>query len=967
MSQNSRNNSTQTHTYQHENETRTNIPSPGLAPDGNISEVPKSSYYYNPHLQPILRSADTDSMCPQIKNLLLKAQKEALTLEEVQELANSLYIQPWLEWANKREEDDAFTVESVPLFIHERLSTQAILETAKRNDIQRILFADPQQKYQDAIQFYEHEVRWSNRLILGDSLHVMDSLANREGLAGQVQMIYIDPPYGINFRSNFQPDVFKTKVEDREKDLTREIEQIKAYRDTWKLGIHSYLSYLRKRFVIARELLKDSGSIFVQIGDNNVHRVRCLLDEIFGPNNFVGEIVYKTQNSTKSNYLSLLNDFIVWYAKDINQLKFRPLYIKKELQKRFSKAELSNGEIIPAFSKGSLIDELPEDAMFFQSDPLSGGASPNQSFIYQDKEYPPSIQKGGWRVTLEGLQRLAKADRIYPQTTLRYKYFFSDFDYIQLGNLWSERLHEQNKNYVVQTNRTVIKRCMLMSTDPGDLVIDPTCGGGTTAYVAEQWGRRWITIDTSRIAITLARTRLLTANYPYYKLRNQSEGVGGGFVFETAPHIETSDIANNTALDVIFAQHEPILTEKLKNLNIALKQVTPEIRQELQRKLAAKPKRDVTEADLRRWNLPETAWKEWEVPFDIDPAWPDTLQDALEAYRISWRSKMDEVNTCIKESAKHEELVDQPKIEKHIVRVTGPFTVESVQPSSLSLDETVPSIDGGTEPANAAAYLEQMCVLLKNIGVDFENEKKYFSQLNQLNGDLRSENQENQNERENGALFHAEGYFDNEEEEVGVVFGPQYGPITALQVENCLREARRIYDILLFAGFNFEPEAQAIIQDEHRNLQTHLVQITPDVVMNDLLKQSHTDKLFTVIGAPRVDVTTTENGEFIVKMEGVDSYNPVDNTIEPTEGDKVAAWFVDTNFDGRTFCPTQSFFPDKGAWKNIAKSLRSIINEENLDAFSGTVSLPFTIGEHRCIAVKVIDRRGNELMRIHKL
>ena len=857
----------------------------------------------------------------------------------------------------------------MPLFIHERLSTQAILETVKRNDIQRELFADPQQKYRDAVQFYEHEVPWSNRLILGDSLQVMDSLANREGLAGQVQMVYIDPPYGINFRSNFQPDVFKTKVEDKDKDLTREIEQIKAYRDTWKLGIHSYLSYLRKRFVIARELLKDSGSIFVQIGDGNVHRVRCLLDEIFGPENFVGEIVYKTQNSTKSNYLSLLNDFIVWYAKDYKQLKFRPLYVKKELQKRFSKAELPNGEIVPAFSKENLVENLPEGTLFFQSDPLSGGASPNQPFRFRNKQYDPSIQKGGWRVTLDGLQRLAKADRIYPQKTLRYKYYFSDFDFIQLGNLWDERLHEQNKSYVVQTNVTVIKRCMLMSTDPGDLVIDPTCGGGTTAYVAEQWGRRWITIDTSRIAITLARTRLLTANYPYYKLKNKLEGVEGGFIFETAAHIETSEIANNVALNPIFAKHEPILTEKLTKLNVALRQVTPEIRQELQRKLAAKQKRDVTDADLRRWNLPETAWEEWEVPFDTDSAWPEALQEALVAYRNAWRAKMDEVNTCIAESAKQEVLVDQPKIEKNLLRVSGPFTIESVQPPAVSLDEAATFVGMDTEPANAAAYLEQMYLLLKTSGVDFENEKKNFVRLDRLDGALlHDEHDIEDDEREKGALFHAEGQFEDDEREVGVVFGPQHGPITALQVEDCLREARRLYDVLLFAGFHFEPEAQAIIQDEHRRLQTHLVQIAPDVAMDDLLKRTHTDKLFTVIGAPRIEVKgSEENGQFKVIMEGVDTYNPIDNTVEPTRANQVAAWFVDANYDGRTFCPTHSFFPNKGAWKNISKSLKSMIDEENLEAFSETESPPFSAGQHNCVAVKVIDRRGNELMRIHKL
>ena len=446
--------------------------------------------YYNPHLQPILRFADTDPIPSHVKGLLNKAQQEPLTAEEAQQLADALHAQPWLEWANKNEEDESFTVNPMPLFIHERLSTQAILETAKRNDIQRELFADPQQKYRDAVQFYEHEVPWSNRLILGDSLHVMDSLANREGLAGQVQMIYIDPPYGINFRSNFQPDTLDTSGGDGDKHITREIEQIKAYRDTWKLGIHSYLSYLRQRLVITRELLKDSGSVFVQIGDKNVHRVRCLLDEVFGPENFVAEIVFKTRSTSTSKHLSVLNDFILWYAKDLEKLKFRRLFFEKQLNQVFSRAELPSGEIVATFSGGNMNSNFPQGTKFFSSLSLSstsGGESMNHPFSFCNREYKPT-QGRGWRCSLEGLKRLAKADRIIPQNTIRYKFCFSDFAYSEVRNLWEEQLSEANRIYVVQTSPKAIERCMLMSTDPGDLVLDPTCGGGTTAYVAEKMG-----------------------------------------------------------------------------------------------------------------------------------------------------------------------------------------------------------------------------------------------------------------------------------------------------------------------------------------------------------------------------------------------------------------------------------------------------------------------------------------------
>ena len=888
----------------------------------------------------------------QICSLITASQERPLTAEEAQSLSDALHAQPWLEWANKREEGTSFTVDPVALFIHERLSAQAILETAKRNDVQRDLFADPQQKYREAVKFYEHDVPWANRLILGDSLMVMDSLAHREGLAGQVQMAYIDPPYGINFRSNFQPEVFDTSGGDSDRHLSREVEQIKAYRDTWELGVHSYLSYLRKRFVVTRELLKDSGSIFVQISAKNVHQVRCLLDEVFGADNFVAEIVLRTRSTSTSKYLSTLNDFILWYAKDREQLKFRQLFLEKMSDRnRFSKAELPMGEVVSA----SAGQNISQNAELFTTSSLfsaSGGDAMNQVFAFRGKEYRPKHGRG-WRCSLEGLEKLARANRLIPlETNLSYKYYFADAPYTEVTNFWREQLSEINKVYVVQTNTTAVQRCILMSTDPGDIVLDPTCGSGTTAYVAEQWGRRWITIDTSRIAITLARTRLLTATFDYYKLKDASEGVGGGFVLEQIPHIQLRDIANNIALDPIFEKHEPIIAEKLAALNTALKTVTPTLRKQLKLKLQQKRKRDVTEADRRRWDLPETAWEEWEVPFDTDADWPEALQKAVIGFRKAWQAKMKAVNDCIAASAKQEELVDLPEVQRGLMRVSGPFTVEGVQPPAESLDVEAVSVEVDREPANAAAYLERMAQLLKTGGVHFGGGRKHFARFELLSGD---------------ALFHAEGQFEDDERDVGVVFGPQHGPVSALLVEECLSEARRHYDVLLFAGFHFEAEAQAIIQDEHKRVQTHLVQITPDVAMEDLLRQTHSDQLFTVIGAPRMEVMKTDDGQFFVKMEGVDTYDPVDNTIEPTQADKVAAWFLDTDYDGRTFCPTQSFFPNKKAWTNIARSLKTVVDEGSLAAFSGTESLPFSAGNHNRIAVKVIDRRGNELMKIERL
>ena len=495
------------------------------------------------------------------------------------------------------------------------------------------------------------------------------------------------------------------------------------------------------------------------------------------------------------------------------------------------------------------------------------------------------------------------------------------------------------------------------------------CGSGTTAYVAESWGRRWITIDTSRVAVALARQRLLTGTFDYYKLKDESKGVAGGFVNKTVPHITLRSIAQNTALDPIFAKHEPILAEKLETLNLALAEVTPEIRAGLLAKLAAKEQREgkkaVTDADRRRYQLPKTAWKEWEVPFDTDPDWPEVLGEALTDYREAWRGKMDEVNTCIAASSEGEELVDQPEVDRKKLRVSGPFTVEAVQPAEESLDDHSPiggepeeALDtfDAHEPTNAEAYLDGMIRLLQNDGVRFPNNKTMkFAALDPLEGDI----------------LHAEGRWEGNDVErgVAVVFGPQHGPVTAMQVEKCLPIAsRRGYDELVFAGFSFDGAAQAAIQDDpNPKVRIHMAHINPDVAMGDLLKETPSSQLFTVSGLPRTEIAPTGDGEYIVKMEGVDIYNPVDNTVSSAGSDKVAAWFVDTDYDGRTFCITQAFFPDKKAWAKIARALKGVIDDEGFEKFSGTESLPFPAGEHARAAVKVIDPRGNEVMRVHDL
>ena len=970
---------TETQDYRHNAATRKNNPPAGIASHGQIREKPRQEYVYNPHLPPSLRF-DENGAADQLPELLRKAQQGPLSADEVQILAEALRNHnPWLEWAGKQEAK-SFAVDPVALHIHERVSAKAIVKVAERENVQRELFADPQLEYLEAVQFYRHDVDWTNRLILGDSLTVMSSLARREDLAGKIQMIYIDPPYGIKFASNFQPTVFQRDVKDKEDDLTREREQIKAYRDTWTLGVHSYLAYLRDRLIVAKELLTDNGSIFVQISDENVHRMRSLMDEVFGSENFQAMINFRSMSPLGQKGIARIYDYIIWYAKDINQMKFRPIFFHRDLseESEFSYLDRSDGtyeklqrsEIQALTSEGLL-------KIFKRSVLTSSGYTPSctYNFEYEGRVFSPLSRKS-WRTNLEGMGRLSMAKKLLILgKNLYFRQYHNDFPLTQMENSWTDTAagFSESKRYVVETNPKIVERCLLMTTDPGDLVLDPTCGSGTTAYVAEQWGRRWITIDTSRVAIALARQRILTGTFDYYKLNDEAEGVAGGFVNKTVPHITLRSIAQNTALDPIFATYEPILAEKLEILNLALTEITPEIRTGLLAKLTEKERREgrkaVTQADRRRWQLPTTAWREWEVPFDTDPDWPQALSDALTDYREAFRAKMDEVNGCIAASSEGEELVDQPEVDRKKLRVSGPFTVEAVQPAEVSLDSDSPisgepeeSLDTfesngvENEPTNAEAYLDQMIRLLRNDGVRFpDNQKMKFAALDQL---------------EDGIL-HAEGSWEGNDENrrVAVAFGPQHGPVTTMQVEACLPIAsQRGYDELIFAGFSFEAEAQAAIQaDPNPRVRAHMAHINPDVTMGDLLKETPSSQLFTVFGAPRTEIEITEDGEYIVKMEGVDIYNPVENTVSSAGGDKVAAWFLDSDYDGRTFCITQAFFPDKKAWDKIARALKGVIDPERFEKFSGTESLPFPAGEHRRVAVKVIDPRGNEVMCVHDL
>ena len=964
--------------YQHD-ATRKNIPPAGLASQGKVSEVPATRYFYDPHLAPVLRF-DENGETDDLPELLEKAKQRSLTDDEAQTLADALKNhKPWLEWSGKREKC-WFDVDPVALHIHERLSAKAIIKLAQRKPLQPSLFADPELEYRKAVQFYEHDVDWTNRLILGDSLTVMHSLAKREDLAGKVQMIYVDPPYGIKFSSNFQPLISKRKVNERQQDITREPEQIKAYRDTWTLGIHSYLSYLFERLEVAKSLLADSGSIFVQISNENLHRVRLIMDEVFGDENFCALITFFKTTSQTSKLLASTSDYLLWYSKDKDKVKYNQIFFQKSLETDsagvYNKVEFSCGKRRLLNKEERIHPELlPEDAKIFRLDNMtsqSGGETTNFPVNFNGQVLTSG--KGYWKTNQEGMERLKKSYRVLPSgSTLAYIRYINDFPVYPIADYWGDTgtgSFTDPKIYVVQTGVKVIERCILMTTDPGDLVLDPTCGSGTTAYVAEQWGRRWITIDTSRVAIALARQRLLTGAFDYYRLSNASRGPEGGFVYKTVPHIMLKTIVQCQALDPIFEKWDPILDEKLTALNATIDDVTPETRMKLGGKLVQKEriegKRAITEADERRWQLPKDQFKHWDIPFDTDPDWPASLQKALKDYRSAWRQKMDKVNETIAASAPQETLVDQPEVVKNVLRVNGPFTVEGVQPVEESLDLESP-IGGEPEtleqtfpvtqdPANAEAYLEKMIQLLKKDGVRFPDNKIVEPDWLDPLPD---------------SVLHAEGEWEmgGETRRLAVAFGPQYGPITAKQVEECLREAyRRGYDDLVFAGFTIDGAAQATIQDDpNPEVRSHLAHIRPDVNMGDLLKDTPSSQLFTVFGLPRVELEENEEGEYIVHMQGVDVYDPVTNTLKPTRASKVAAWFLDGDYNGETFFVTQAFFPDKSAWKKLKKALKSRIKPEKFAAFSSTTSLPFPPGKHKRIAVKVIDPRGNEVMRVISL
>ncbi|GEA16223.1 hypothetical protein E308F_24670 [Moorella sp. E308F] len=782
-------------------------------------------------------------------------------------------MDPQLQWSGKAERT-SFEVDTVSLHVHERIDPMTIIrhvckDTYQKEEYHQIsLFEKPENvlPLREAIDFYKHDQNWSNRLIAGDSLLVMNSLLEKEGMAGKVQMIYIDPPYGVKYSSNFQPFINKRDVKDgKDEDLTSEPEMIRAFRDTWELGIHSYLTYLRDRLLLAKELLTESGSCFVQIGDENVHLVRCLMDEVFGRGNYCTTIIFRKSGSQTSSTVPTICDFILWYAKDITKIKFNPLFIPKRIgldETEFRQILLPDGSY-RTLKKEELLGilPLPEGAKVFKSTDLhsrSGSISTTQPFEYNGKKWLPR-PNAGWRTNLEGLKLLAKAGRLLPtKNSLRYIHFFDDFPYSTLSNIWQDLMGESEIVFVVQTNKKVIERCLLMTTDPGDLVFDPTCGSGTTAYVAEQWGRRWITCDTSRVAIALAKQRLMTAVFDYYELAHSEEGVSGGFKYKTVPHITLKSIANN----------EP-------------------------------------------------------------PA--------------------------------EEILYDQPYIDRKKKRITGPFTVEAVPaPVVKSLEDVEREagiVDASISRSGETLRQAEWRAELLKTGIRGKGGQCIeFARLEPLPGTR---------------WLHADGETkEDEPKRVVVSFGPEYAPLEQRQVELAIEEAQRLVPrpkLIVFAAFQFDPEAAKDIDELNWPGVTLLkVQMNADLLTADLKKKRASNQSFWLIGQPDISIRKTK-GKYIVEVHGFDYYNPKTGQIESGDTSKIAMWMLDTDYDGRSLYPKQVFFPmagEKDGWNKLAKNLKAQIDEDLIEQYHGTVSLPFTPGKHRRVAVKIIDDRGIESLKV---
>jgi adenine-specific DNA-methyltransferase len=923
------------------------------------------------------------------------------------------HLDPQLVWAGKAEHT-SFEVPTVSLHVHERIDPRTIIEAVRKRDGEDVstqlpLFeAERQAPLRHAIEFYQHKHGWTNRLIAGDSLLVMNSLLEKEGLAGKVQMIYIDPPYGIKYGSNFQPFVNKRDVKDgRDEDLTSEPEQIRAFRDTWELGIHSYLTYLRDRLLLARELLTESGSIFVQISDENVHHVRELMDEVFGAENFCNVVSFVKTGGKGGELLDTVNDFLVWYARDKDKIKFRQLYFPKvfggEKTASYVWIESPDGKERRRLTAVEQEEQqLPKGWRLFSAQNLtsqSGGDTSRFPVKFEGRVFVPT--KNFWKTNAEGMENLIKANRlIVAGNSLNYVRYQDDFPAIPINNIWTDTaiagFSGEEKVFVVQTAKKVVQRCLLMTTDPGDLVFDPTCGSGTTAYVAEQWGRRWITCDTSRVALTLARQRLMTAVFDYYELAHPEEGVGSGFKYKTVPHVTLKSIANNPEIDGIYAQLHPAVEEALADLNAALKgqpvkfQVTQGGRSGHYVDFAAPDAETFTMPAGQVVKVNELV--EWEVPFEFPADWPEAARAPFDRFHQARRALQTAIDAAIARHAPQETLYDQPFVDRRKVRVSGPFTVEAVPaPAVKSVDELLADVGAtGQSPLQADTSIARSGETLRQAewrdellrtGVRGKNGQYIrFARLEPLPGCrwLHAEGETRPSDEGAGTVRETGPAYDPMR--VVVSFGPEHAPLEQRQVERAWEEAGMLVPrpkLLIFAAFQFDPEAAKDIDEmkpELAGMQFLKVQMNADLLTADLKKKRASNESFWLIGQPDVEVqritSGPDKGKLRVVVHGFDYYNTKTGGIESGGADKIAVWLLDTDYDGRSLYPRQVFFPMAGeneGWAKLARNLKAEIDEALIEAYRGTVSLPFEPGEHKRIAVKIVDDRGIESLKVMSL
>ena len=886
-------------------------------------------------------------------------------------------LDPQLVWRGKDQQDwSDLIVNAPPLYIQEKVKPKVLID-----DLLRIsaagtdrsdtldLFGDfnglPEGA--DRTEFYQHEGHWQNRMILGDSLQVMASLAEREGLRGKVQCIYFDPPYGIKFNSNFQWSTTSRDVKDgNAAHITREPEQVKAFRDTWRDGIHSYLTYLRDRLITARDLLVDTGSIFLQIGNDNVHRVRSLMDEIFGEKNHVSEIVFSKTTGLSTSHLSSRFDYILWYAKNIDRVKFRRPYTTKSHEEgtadTYSWIKDASGayRALKRHERESL--RIPNGFSLYKPDNITSQGNPVINFIYEGNCY--SFKS---KTPAQGLERLKKSDRIHKaKNSLQYVRKLSDFSVIQVSQLWNDTgtgSFTDDKLYVVQTGVKAIQRCILMTTDPGDLVLDPTCGSGTTAYVAEQWGRRWITIDTSRVALALARSRIMGARYPYYLLADSPEGqlkeaeitrtsssnrptygnIAHGFVYERVPHITLKSIANNAEIDVIWDEFQL----KLEPLRTALNE-----------------------------SLSKN-WEDWEIPRDLDANWSTKTRELHAAW---WKLRIDrqkEIDASIAAKADFEYLYDKPYEDRKRVRVAGPFTVESLSPHRmLGVDEEDNLID--TVAETQAAYGQDFTsLILENLraaGVQqaHKSDRIEFTSLKPWPGDFVC----------------AQGIYLDEHhnpKRAAIFIGPEFGTVSRVDLIDAAREAGDAdFDVLIACAFNYDAPASELKKLGH--MPVLKARMNADLHMADDLKSTGRGNLFVIFGEPDVDVLDTQghsilkyngkrdiievpaDGQLVVRIRGVDVFHPSTGEVRSDGAEGIACWFLDTDYNEESFFVRHAYFLGANdPYKALKTTLKAEIDHEAWATLNSDTSRPFRKPSTGRFAVKVINHLGDEVMKVFKV